>query len=133
LVVGGGGIPSERKWIWAGEYVKFEPLNGVASTVESGTLKSLTVKVPGALLHPLDPEVESIDVLSFSDREIMQAKQIGHTWGVSDSDLRAVVSAMYERLDVSALLQLIPKHGKSTAFPYSTSNGTQVSSGNILY
>jgi hypothetical protein len=79
LVVGGGGVPSEKKWVWAGDYAMFEPLNGAASTVELGTRKSLTVRVPGALLHPLDAEVESIDVLSLADREIMRSKKFTKT------------------------------------------------------
>ncbi|KAJ7468107.1 hypothetical protein FB451DRAFT_1137242 [Mycena latifolia] len=122
-VVGRSGIASARKWIWAGEYAKFEPLNGAASTVESGTRKAFTVKVPGALLHPLDAEVENVDVLDPADIESMRAKQFTQTWGVSHSDLIAVVSAMYESRDAVELLQLLPKHGKSDTFPYRCSPG----------
>ncbi|KAJ6560871.1 hypothetical protein DFH09DRAFT_1482499 [Mycena vulgaris] len=91
LVVGGDSGPV-HKWIWAGDYAKFEPLNGATATVESGTRKALTVKIPGALLHPLDAEVESIDELFPAERESMCAKQFTHMWAVSNSDLMAVVS-----------------------------------------
>ncbi|KAJ7079589.1 hypothetical protein B0H15DRAFT_787927 [Mycena belliarum] len=120
-VVGRQGMPSARKWVWMGDYGKFEPLNGAASTVEAGTRKALTVKIPGALLHPLDAEVENIDVLDMADIETMRAKNFSQTWAVSHSDFDAVVSAMYERLDVLPLLQLLPKHGKSDSFPYKNS------------
>ncbi|KAJ7024443.1 hypothetical protein C8F04DRAFT_1401080 [Mycena alexandri] len=118
------GVQSARKWVWTGDYAKFEPLNGVASTVESGTRKTLTVKIPGALLHPLDAEIEGIDVLSSVDSEVMRAKNFSQTWSVSNTDLMAVVSAKYEGLDVPALLQLLPKHGTSDAFPYVQCNHT---------
>ncbi|KAJ7041428.1 hypothetical protein C8F04DRAFT_947209 [Mycena alexandri] len=122
-VVGTHGVPSTRKWVWTGDYAKFEPLNGVASTVESGTRKMLTVKIPGALFHPLDAEVESVDVLASADNETMRGKNLTHTWSVANNDLMAVFSAMYESLDVAALLQLIPKHGTSDTFPYVRYNG----------
>ncbi|KAJ7477582.1 hypothetical protein FB451DRAFT_1032912 [Mycena latifolia] len=124
FVVGASIQESERKWVWAGDFAKFEPLNGVAPSVESGTRKGLTVKIPGALLHPLDAEVESIDVLDLADRETMHGKQFTHTWGVSNCDLTAVVSAMYDGLDVPSLLQQLPKHGKSDTFPYANARDT---------
>ncbi|KAJ7736281.1 hypothetical protein B0H16DRAFT_1326584 [Mycena metata] len=117
-VVGAGGAESTRKWIWSGDYGNFEALNGAASTVELGTRKALTLKIPGALLHPLDAEVESISVLPSADQLAMHAKKFTQTWAVSNDDLAAVVAAMYERLDVATLLQVLPKHGKSEMFPY---------------
>ncbi|KAJ7255738.1 hypothetical protein C8J57DRAFT_1518033 [Mycena rebaudengoi] len=116
LIVGGGGIESTRKWVWAGEVAQFEPLNGAASTVDSGTRRALTVKIPGALVHPLDAELEGLE-------ERMMAKRHTKTYTISQSDFAAVVSAMYERLDVTPLLQLLPKHGKSANFPYTKSSG----------
>ncbi|KAJ7017645.1 hypothetical protein C8F04DRAFT_1200210 [Mycena alexandri] len=49
LVVVGDGSPT-RKWLWTGEYGKFNSLKGPQSTVEDGTRKALTVKVPGQFL-----------------------------------------------------------------------------------
>ncbi|KAJ7029665.1 hypothetical protein C8F04DRAFT_1187517 [Mycena alexandri] len=121
-VVGTHRVQSTRKWVWTGDYAKFEPLNGVASTVDSGTRKTLTVKVLGALLHPLDAEIEDINVLGSVVSETMRAKNFSQTWSISNNDLMAVVSAMYEGLDVPALLQLLPKHtryGKSKERPIS--------------
>ncbi|KAK7006523.1 hypothetical protein R3P38DRAFT_3213818 [Favolaschia claudopus] len=123
-VAGGGGIESTRKWVWNGDFVQFDPLNGSASKVESGTRKSLTAKLPGSLLHPLDPEVESINVFSHIEHNTMRGKNFTQTWAVSTTDLGAVVSAMYEGLDATSLLQILPKHGKSELFPYLHSNGS---------
>jgi hypothetical protein len=126
LIVGGGGIESTRKWVWAGEVAQFEPLNGAASTVDSGTRRALTVKIPGALVHPLDAELEGLEVLPSLDQERMMAKRHTKTYTISQSDFAAVVSAMYERLDVTPLLQLLPKHGKSANFPYTKSSGPSI-------
>ncbi|KAJ7613805.1 hypothetical protein B0H17DRAFT_1153078 [Mycena rosella] len=115
------GNPVGTKWVWAGDYSKFDPLNGAASTVEGGNRKALTVKIPGALLHPLDAEVESIDVLCLADLEAMRTRNFTQTWGIAHDDLMAVFSAMYERLEVTPLLQLLPKRGKSDTFPYTSS------------
>ncbi|KAJ7657436.1 hypothetical protein DFH06DRAFT_1090907 [Mycena polygramma] len=122
-IPGRDGVESTRKWVWTGDYTKFEPLNGTVSAVEAGTRKALTIKVPGALLHPLDPEVEGIDVLPFLKKEEMRSKNHLTTSSVSDSDFSAIVSVMYENLDVQTLIQLLPKHGVCNDLPYLRYNG----------
>ncbi|KAJ6611374.1 hypothetical protein B0H10DRAFT_2286888 [Mycena sp. CBHHK59/15] len=121
-VVGTRGVESARKWIWTGDYAKFDPIKGPASTVESGTRKALTVKIPGSLLHPLDAEIESIDLLSRSEWDAMHAKEYTYTWAIENDDLKSVVSAMYEGLEPTELLKLLPKHGRSDGFPYTDSD-----------
>ncbi|KAJ7432297.1 hypothetical protein B0H11DRAFT_1760724 [Mycena galericulata] len=125
LVVGDGDtIPSTRKWLWTGKYAKFEPLKGAQSVVEAGTRKALTVKVPGAFLHPLDAEIEDAKHLPASDSEPLVAKHIPHVWAVRPDDFSAIVSTMYDSLDSSTILKLLPKHGKSVSFPYSDCKDT---------
>ncbi|KAJ7088238.1 hypothetical protein C8R43DRAFT_908771 [Mycena crocata] len=126
FVVGGQGVESVRKWIWTGNYARFEPLNGTISAAESGTRKALTVKIPGALVHPLDAEVESIDVLGPEEREVLQTRGFSHTWGISNADFAGVATGMYEGLDVGTVLKLLPKHGKSDSFPYINSKAEAV-------
>ncbi|KAJ7605499.1 hypothetical protein DFH06DRAFT_1384981 [Mycena polygramma] len=122
-IPGRDGVESTRKWVWTGDYTKFEPLNGTVSAVESGTRKALTIKIPGALLHPLDLEVEGIDVLPFLKKEEMRGKNHLTTSSISDSDFNAVVSVMYENLDAATLIQLLPKHGSCDDLPYARYNG----------
>jgi hypothetical protein len=39
-VVGGQGVQSTRKWIWTGDYAKFEPLNkGAQFLVRTGSVR----------------------------------------------------------------------------------------------
>jgi hypothetical protein len=47
----------------------------------------------------------------------MQAEEFTQTWSISNSDLDAMVLAMYESLEATALLKVLPKHGKSDSFP----------------
>ncbi|KAJ7253987.1 hypothetical protein C8J57DRAFT_1076553 [Mycena rebaudengoi] len=123
IVVPGEGMPSSRKWLWTGDFGKFDPIKGAASTVEAGTRRALTVKIPGAFLHPLDADIEESQHLSGADLEAIREKQYSHTWAVPNEDLEAVVSAMYESLDPALVVRLLPKHGKSDNFPYSDSCG----------
>lgn len=125
LVVGDGHTTSStRKWLWTGRYAKFDPLKGGASMVEDGTRKALTVKIPGAFVHPLDTEIEDMDHLPRgSDKESLYARHMRHVWAVAADDMAAVVSTMYNSLDSSTVLKLLPKHGKSKSFPYSDCKG----------
>ncbi|KAJ7633249.1 hypothetical protein FB45DRAFT_914726 [Roridomyces roridus] len=41
-----------------------------------------------------------------------------HVWAVSHDDLCAIVSTLYGALDATTVLKHLPKHGKSTVFPY---------------
>ncbi|KAJ7824429.1 hypothetical protein B0H13DRAFT_1658509, partial [Mycena leptocephala] len=119
LVVGDGDtIPTTRKWLWTGDYAKFEPLKGPQSVAEAGTRKALTVKIPGAFVHPLDAEIESIKHLSLADSEPLIARHMDHVWAVATEDFTAVVSTLYTSLDSGTVLKLLPKHGKSNSFPY---------------
>ncbi|KAJ7021778.1 hypothetical protein C8F04DRAFT_1273273 [Mycena alexandri] len=124
LVVVGDGSPT-RKWLWTGEYGKFNSLKGPQSTVEDGTRKALTVKVPGQFLHPLDAEIESINHLPVADSDSLVARHMLNVWAVPHEDLVAVVSTLYESLDSATVLKLLPKHGKSTTFPYISSKGVE--------
>ncbi|KAJ7849681.1 hypothetical protein B0H14DRAFT_3866837 [Mycena olivaceomarginata] len=119
LVVIGDGFPT-RKWLWTGEYAKFDPLKGPQSVVEDGTRKALTVKVPGQFLHPLDAEIESVHHLPVSDSYSLIARHMLNVWAVPHEDLLAVVSTLYDSLDSSIVLKLLPKHGESKTFPYIT-------------
>ncbi len=58
----------------------------------------------------------------------MQAQGVTKTWAVSESDFAAVVAAMYESLEVTTLLQLLPKHGTCDVFPYARYNGANIQS-----
>jgi hypothetical protein len=125
LVVGDGDtIPTTRKWLWTGDYAKFEPLMGPQSVAEAGTRKALTVKIPGAFVHPLDAEIESIKHLSLADSEPLIARHMDHVWAVATEDFTAVVSTLYTSLDSGTVLKLLPKHGKSNSFPYVDSKST---------
>ncbi|KAJ7478465.1 hypothetical protein FB451DRAFT_1172794 [Mycena latifolia] len=118
-------IDTEEKWLWlwTGEYAKFDPLKGPQSTVKAGTRKALTVKVPGAFVHPLDAEIEDVTHLPSADRRVLVAKHIPHVWVVANNDLAAVVSTLYNSLDSAAVLKLLPKHGNCPLFPYLDSSG----------
>ncbi|KAJ7758390.1 hypothetical protein B0H16DRAFT_1689376 [Mycena metata] len=122
LVVVGDGSPT-RKWMWTGEYTKFEPIKGPQSIVEVGTRKALTVKVPGAFLHPLDAEIESVTHFPVSVSDSLRAKHMLHVWAVPHEDFMAVVSTLYASLDSGTVLKLLPKHGNSKTFPYIDSKG----------
>ncbi|KAJ7022046.1 hypothetical protein C8F04DRAFT_972033 [Mycena alexandri] len=124
LVVTGDGNPT-RKWLWTGDYTKFDPIKGPQSVVEDGTRKALTIKVPGALVHPLDAEIESIDHLNLADSEPLVARHMLHVWAVPHEDLTAVVTTLYGSLEADTILKLLPKHGKSTTFPYINSKGVE--------
>jgi hypothetical protein len=41
-----------------------------------------------------------------------------NVWAVPHEDLLAVVSTLYDSLDGSIVLKLLPKHGESKTFPY---------------
>ncbi|KAJ7256379.1 hypothetical protein C8J57DRAFT_1235753 [Mycena rebaudengoi] len=126
VVSGEEGMPSSRKWFWTGDFGKSDPIKGAASTVAAGTRRALTVKIPGAFLHPLDADIEDSQHLSGADLEAIQEKQYSHTWAVPNEDLEAIVSAMYESLDPALVVRLLPKHGKSDNFPYSDSRDVPV-------
>ncbi|KAJ6607976.1 hypothetical protein B0H10DRAFT_1955815 [Mycena sp. CBHHK59/15] len=59
-VVGTRGVESARKWIWTGDYAKFDPIKGPASTVESGTRKALTVKIPDSAAFVLENATQTL-------------------------------------------------------------------------
>ncbi|KAK7041117.1 hypothetical protein R3P38DRAFT_3179675 [Favolaschia claudopus] len=96
------------------------------STVEDGTRKALTVKIPGAFVHPLDAEIEEIKHLAHGpDRDALFSKHMPHVWAVSADDLSAVVTTMFNSLSTETVLKLLPKHGTSNLFPYTDRNGAQ--------
>ncbi|KAJ6600675.1 hypothetical protein B0H10DRAFT_1958705 [Mycena sp. CBHHK59/15] len=115
FVVGSWGAQSARKRLWTGDYAKFDPTKGAASTVEDGTRRALTVKIPDTLIHPLDTKIEDATLLMGADFDLINVKKYLHTWGIADDNLQTVFSAMYEPLDMTALVKLLPKH-ESPAF-----------------
>jgi hypothetical protein len=124
FVVGDGdSIPSTRKWLWNGDYAKFDPLKGPASITEGGTQKSLVVKIPGAFVHPVDAEIESVKHLFSSDRGSVDEKKFEHTWAISDDDMQGITDTMYGPSDAATVLIALPKLGKCTSFPYTDSKG----------
>ncbi|KAJ7140342.1 hypothetical protein C8R46DRAFT_1233789 [Mycena filopes] len=124
LVCVGDGSPT-KKWLWTGEYAKFDPIKGPQSTVEDGTRKALTVKIPGQFLHPLDAEIESVNHLPVADSDSLVARHMLNVWAVPHEDLIAVVSTLYDSLDSATVLKLLSKHVKSKMFPYINTKGLE--------
>lgn len=119
-------LDGTSKWSWNGEYACFDPLvsNSLAQNFEAGSLKSLVIRVPGELVHPIHVEIASTDGLALSDKLLLDAKGIHHTWSLDEAQLVAAAVTLLEPKDQASLKVLtgLAKHGTCKDFPYRNHN-----------
>lgn len=104
--------PMDTRWLWTGDYSTFDPLSNNAN------IKTRRVQSPGHLIYPIDPDIESVDLLSDDDGRLLQVKNIRHTWALTSGRLKEMVGTFFEGLELSSLLTGINKYGASRTFPY---------------